>query len=138
MFLLGIDIGYSNLKIAYGDSALRDPKVEVFPSGAAPMDAVGPRFNGERRATVLVEGRPWIAGEPQAGLLRPSQRGLDDNFPATDYYRALLNYALLRAGREHVDHLVTGLPVGDSLKPERVGALKERLTSFGARSARHA
>ncbi len=33
MFVLGLDIGYSNLKLAYGEKG-EEPKVEVLPVGA--------------------------------------------------------------------------------------------------------
>jgi len=43
--LVGIDIGYSNLKIASG---VRDkkPKVAMRPAGAAPSDRIGQRVDG--------------------------------------------------------------------------------------------
>lgn len=128
MFSLGIDIGYSNLKIAYGSPAKGTPTVAVFPSGAAPLDTAGPKLDGEHRPAVLVDGRPWIAGATQAGLVRSSQRSLDEDFPATDHYRALFNFALLRTGQEKIDHLVTGLPTIHFMEKACVTALTERLT----------
>ena len=45
MFVLGVDIGYSNLKLAIGQSG-SEPKTIILPAGAGPADrsptAAGP------------------------------------------------------------------------------------------------
>lgn len=37
MFVLGVDIGYSNLKLAIGQSG-SEPKTIILPAGAGPAD----------------------------------------------------------------------------------------------------
>ena len=46
MNVLGMDIGYSNLKIAYGDSS-GQPVLSNRPAGAAPSEQIGQRVMGE-------------------------------------------------------------------------------------------
>lgn len=64
MNVLGIDIGYSNLKLAYGPQGA-EPKVLLRPAGAAPADRLGEKIGGngeEDFLRVLVNGEPFVAG----------------------------------------------------------------------------
>ncbi|NMU47205.1 plasmid stability protein StbA, partial [Vibrio parahaemolyticus] len=45
MFVLGLDIGYSNLKLAYGEKG-EEPKVEVLPVGAGPAELMPQQLMG--------------------------------------------------------------------------------------------
>lgn len=109
--LIGLDIGYSGLKVVYGD---RDtPRRElILPVGVAPTELVGSNFMtgqsvGEQ---VLVDSTQYTAGiEP--GTVPGQERTLDRNYTSTAAYKALFHAALVKAGDHHIHRLVTGLPV---------------------------
>ena len=64
MNILGIDIGYSNLKLAFSKSGEK-PKTILRPAGAAPADRFGNRFDGKVKADflhVLVGDEEFVAG----------------------------------------------------------------------------
>jgi len=133
MFILGMDIGYSNLKVACGDSDLERPEVKVLPAGAALEDYLphsfmgmrGRRRNGERYR-VVVDGEVYITGvEPS--ILEGWNRELHKDYPFTPTYRALFYTALLLSGRDSIDLLVTGLPVDQFLDRDYREKLKRSL-----------
>ncbi len=54
MFVLGMDIGYSNLKLVFGDNELPKTRTQcVLPAGAAPLDRVHKTVMGEIPADVM-------------------------------------------------------------------------------------
>lgn len=128
MNLLGIDIGYSNLKVAFGEQD-RTARIALRPAGAAPADRVGPRIDGstdEYALLVVVDGNQFVAGT------RPDQaemwaRSLHAEYASSLSYRALFRAGLLLAEFDHVDALVTGLPVSQYLDERRRAALAEQL-----------
>jgi plasmid segregation protein ParM len=125
MNILGIDIGYSNLKLAYGEQG-GEPKVLLRPAGAAPADRLGEKIGGgenEDFLRVLVNGSPFVAGlSPDRAELW--SRELHEDYPSTDSYRALFHAGLLLSELDQIDLVVTGLPVNQYLNPE----LRERLS----------
>jgi plasmid segregation protein ParM len=125
MNVLGIDIGYSNLKLAYGQQGT-EPKVALRPAGAAPADRMGEKIgdNGEEDfLRVLVNDVPFVAGiSPDRAELW--SRELHENYPSTDSYRALFHAGMLLSEFDKIDLVVTGLPVNQYLNPE----LRERLS----------
>ena len=128
MIIAGIDIGYSNLKVAYGHNTAREPVVHIRPSGAALLEESRLGFGkGLRGTPVLVDGKPWIAGHTQQGLINSSERSLDREYTHTNEYRALFHLALLSTGSDHIDRVVTGLPVSQCLEPGRMQALRDML-----------
>ena len=75
MFVLGVDIGYSNLKLAIGPSG-SEPKTIILPAGAGPADRRPERIGGGDEETCLdgsVENERWAAGVP-AGRLQGGER----------------------------------------------------------------
>ena len=52
MFVLGVDIGYSNLKLAIGQSG-SEPKTIILPAGAGPADRMPERIGGGDDETCL-------------------------------------------------------------------------------------
>lgn len=50
--VLGIDIGYSSLKLAYGASGCT-PQTLLRPASTAPADRFGPRFDGKAQDDFL-------------------------------------------------------------------------------------
>ncbi len=108
---LGLDIGYSNLKAAYVSGGSGESL--CLPAGAGPVEARSVSLAGPQAEAVevLVGGVKYAAGVPQAEFHGIS-RQLSDDYSSTNHYRALFHAALKLQGAAHVDHLVTGLPVG--------------------------
>ena len=64
MFVMGLDIGYSNVKVAIGASGT-PPEVSLFPAGAAPVDRLPESLGyGVEIVRVLLDGEPWAACVP--------------------------------------------------------------------------
>lgn len=116
MYIVGLDIGYSNVKIVMGDSRKGSPTGSiVMPSGAGPFSLMPQRLgHAEEPADdivrVTVNGEDWVAGvEP--GRLQSIDRELHKDYSKTNAYLALFHASLVKTGRSVIDHLVTGLPV---------------------------
>lgn len=128
MNILGIDIGYSNLKLAYGVKG-DAPKTQLRPAGAAPADRFGSRFDGKAQDDflhVLVDGQEFIAGvSPDRAELW--SRSLHADYPSSSSYRALFHAGLLLSEMERIDMLVTGLPVSQYLDEARRNTLAEQM-----------
>jgi len=135
MSLVGLDIGYSNLKLAWGQAGSR-PRLQVLPAMAAPKAMVAESLgvtatgSGSPRTddgiSVTVNGERWIAG------IRPSrvsgwQRALHADYPTSQSYQALWLAALNQVPFARIDCLVTGLPVAQAMDPARREALRDRL-----------
>lgn len=118
MHVLGIDIGYSNLKLAFGPPD-EEPTVWLRPAGAAPADRLGERIGAsgeEDYLRVLVDGQPFVAGlSPDRAELW--SRELHEDYSSTASYRALFHAGLLLAEGDQVGLVVTGLPVNQYLDP---------------------
>ena len=119
MNVLGIDIGYSNLKLAFGKAG-HNPQVLLRPAGAAPADRLGEKISGKAEddfLRVTVNGNPFVAGlSPDRAELW--SRELHEDYPSTESYRALFHAGLLLSELDQVDVLVTGLPVNQYLNPD--------------------
>ena len=125
---LGIDIGYSNLKLAWGQAGT-PPKTHLRPAGAAPADRFSSQFDGKTDDDflhVLVEEREFIAGvSPDRAELW--SRSLHSNYTSSASYQALFHAGLLLSEMEHIDILVTGLPVSQYLDENRRKALEVQM-----------
>jgi plasmid segregation protein ParM len=126
--ILGIDIGYSNLKLAYGEKGAT-PKTLLRPAGAAPADRFSSRFDGKAQDDFLhvqVNGEPFIAGvAPDRAEMW--SRSLHADYPSSASYHALFHAGLLLSEVDHVDMLVTGLPVSQYLDEKRRHAIAEQM-----------
>jgi plasmid segregation protein ParM len=126
--ILGLDIGYSNLKLAVGPRG-QTPQTHLRPAGAAPADRFGARFDGKAQEEflhVLAEGQAFVAGvAPDRAELW--SRSLHADYPASASYEALFHAGLLLSELEHVDVLVTGLPVSQYLDETRRNAVAEQM-----------
>ena len=74
MTVIGLDVGYSNLKIAVGE-AVGSPRMIVRPAGAAPVDRLGEQIGAARlQDAILVEvdGQRWAAAIDSATCAPPS------------------------------------------------------------------
>ncbi len=128
MNILGIDIGYSNLKLACGTPG-DAPRTILRPAGAAPADRFGARFDGKAQADflhVLADGQEFVAGvSPDRAEMWT--RSLHADYPSTASYKALFHAGLLLSEMDHIDVLVTGLPVSQYLDGARKEALERQM-----------
>lgn len=131
-FVLGLDVGYSNLVIAYGHSDAQQPlKVLTMPAAAVPISKMPGALTGEvdlgLGARVLVDDEePWVAGIDPSRLDTWS-RELHADYPSTKIYRALFHAALVACETDEIDLVVTGLPVNQFQDKELRSSLVERL-----------
>ena len=126
-FILGLDIGYSNLKMAMGFKG-EHVTTTVLPVGAGPLALMPQQLTGGEGncIQVVIDDEKWVAGvEPDR--LQGWNRELHDDYPATKPYKAVLYAALLLSEQKEIDVLVTGLPVNQFMNPELREALKKRL-----------
>ena len=124
--IAAIDIGYSAVKIAYGQKG-GQPEVKTLVAGAGPASIVSEGIGSQVGADcclVTMDEESWVVGvEPSR--LQGWQRALFADYPSTRQYQALLKGALLVTGDDTIDHLVTGLPVAQALDPQKVAELKK-------------
>lgn len=126
-FILGLDIGYSNLKMAMGFRG-GNVTTTVLPVGAGPLALMPQQLTGGEGdcIQVVIDDEKWVAGvEPDR--LQGWDRELHGDYPATKPYKALFYAALLLSEQMEIDVLVTGLPVSQFMEAERREALRKRL-----------
>jgi len=127
MQIIGMDIGYSNLKLAYGDSK-GAPNMVIRPAGAAPIENIGQRIMGDDDSLrVLVDGREFSAAISH-DRIENWARELHKDYASTDSYRALFNAGLLLSSQTEIDLVVTGLPTSqyfdEALRDKLVKTMK--------------
>lgn len=128
MNILGVDIGYSNLKLAAGERG-GVPQTQLRPAGAAPADRFGMRFDGkpdDSELRVLVDGQEFVAGV-SADRAKMWTRSLHAGYTSSPSYKALFHAGLLLSEMEKIDVLVTGLPVSQYLDEEARRALARQM-----------
>jgi plasmid segregation protein ParM len=128
MTVIGLDVGYSNLKIAVGEAA-GAPHLILRPAGAAPVDRLGEQIGAARlpeAIVVEVDAERWAAAVEPARF-EGWQRSLHEDYAATPAFQALVKAALVLANRPVVDRLVTGLPVTQARAPRHREALRRAL-----------
>jgi len=125
--ILGMDIGYSNLKLVYGDVPTSLTSI-TLPVGVKRDDtSQGLSMNDDRVMRVLVDDDFYIAGISPSDVSLDYQRTLHANYSSSKAYKALFHASLLSASREHIDLLVTGLPVNQYIQPEVRKELQHQL-----------
>ncbi len=128
--IVALDMGYSNLKGAFGLHGTKVPSTFVKPAGAAPITSMAQSVGRTRQddsIQIEIEGETWVAGVDPSRLDR-YERDLHEDYPSTNTYKALFSAGLIEAGMPEVDRLVTGLPVSQSKDKALCNALKQRLT----------
>jgi plasmid segregation protein ParM len=127
--VVGLDVGYSNLKIAAGEPGGR-PRMLMRPSGAAPAERLGQQVGvgAGAQAPVLVDvaGQTWAAGVAPSRL-EGWQRPLHADYSASPTYEALAKAALVLVGAPRIDRLVTGLPVSQIHDLDRKDRIRQAL-----------
>lgn len=126
----GVDTGYSNLKLACGDSAT--PRTFVLPAGVGPLESLATEVvpgkdGGSSQGEIIEIGeRQYVAGIPH--VILKSKRDTSPDYPLSDAYLALYRAALAKTGAAEIEHVVTGVPT-DQIKDSRLcQKLRERLT----------
>lgn len=120
MHAVAIDIGYGNVKLAYGEPN-NTPKVSHWIASALPASRLGYDIYGEpRQPDITLDGEPWYVGvESYDDIAVPNPIGRD--YIGSAPWRAHLLLGLQRATapdqegdeKKPVDRLVLGLPVDD-------------------------
>lgn len=107
---IGMDIGYSGVKVVHGNAA-QDQNRLVMPVGVAPSDWLGSMgLQSYDGVPVRVGGEDNVAGvEPY--LIPGGGRVLDKDYTNSTQYMALFYAALKQVGAPVIDCLATGLPV---------------------------
>ncbi len=136
-FVVGMDIGYGNLKIAFGESSDAGPFCEIYPACAVPADLVatsmfGSDVENETGIRVQVNGSEWMAGVPGDAVQRHAPRQLHEGYVGSDAWTALAYAGLLMTGKTVIDMLVVGLPVRHYEDQVRRDALKNLLQKVHA------
>lgn len=128
MFVLGLDIGYSNLKLAMGHKE-KGLKTKVLPAGAGRLELMPRNMSaglGNDFLQVIVDGEKWASGvEPSR--LQGWERELHRDYKSTDVYKALFYAGLLLSEQAEIDVLVTGLPVDQANRVDQRQELVELL-----------
>lgn len=137
MYIFALDIGYSNLKVAYGTP--EKMKTVVRPATAGPKDRMPFRTTGTSSGTdpiyVQVDGETWAACvEP--GRLQATNREIHEDYTRSQTYKALFYAALSFAESDTIDMLVTGLPVRQAKDPEMVERVGKQFVGTHAISAK--
>jgi plasmid segregation protein ParM len=127
--VVGLDIGYSNLKLAVGECGGR-PRTYIRPAGVAPTSYIGDPILGTAQNNgyyaVDVEGTSYYAGIRHS-LAESYPRVCNDQYPLTNEYLALYRAALLMSELPHIPLVVTGLPVNQFQDSDLRAAVVARL-----------
>lgn len=128
MFVLGLDIGYSNLKLAMGYKG-KGLETKILPAGAGRLELMPRNMSaglGNDFLQVTVDGEKWASGvEPSR--LQGWERELHRDYKSTGVYKALFYAGLLLTEQPVIDVLVTGLPVDQANDAEQRQELVELL-----------
>lgn len=128
MFVLGLDVGYSNLKLAMGHKE-KGMETKILPAGAGRLELMPRNMSaglGNDFLQVTVDGEKWASGvEPSR--LQGWERELHRDYKSTDVYKALFYAGLLLAEQPVIDVLVTGLPVDQANSADQRQELVELL-----------
>ena len=144
--VLGADIGYSNLKLAFGAADQDHPFLEILPAMAVPESLFAGSMFGASDADesegvrVLVNGQPWIAGIPDSKLQRRVPREIHDGYVGSDMWMALAYAGMLLPGASDIDMMIVGLPVHhyeDQGRRDRLRELLQRTHQVTAKRRVH-
>lgn len=109
---VGLDIGYSSVKVAHGTEPV--PELLRMPIGAAPVEQCVQTLDGEPDLglgrLVYIDNQPWAAAV-KTEKLQSFFPVMDKGYPWTKEYRALFYAALDMLDQPVINELVTGLPV---------------------------
>ncbi|OJY94419.1 MAG: hypothetical protein BGP25_05360 [Lysobacterales bacterium 63-13] len=129
--IVGLDLGYSAIKLASSDPKGAPPHLARFPAGACPIAHLPKAMGGDVDLGSAV--RVDIDGETYAALAEPRdfqnfQPPLHEFYSQSREYRALFLASLFKVGARHIDFLVTGLPVSQAKDRDFRLKLQDTLT----------
>ena len=132
MSVLGLDIGYGNLKIAFGSADAAGPLTEVYPATAVPAEKVttslfGDQQDEEKGFSVQIDGRHWKACVPVASIQGKFTPQLHDRYVGSPEWLALAYAGLLLCGESVIDTVVSGLPVKHFADADKCRQMREAL-----------
>ena len=142
-FVLGLDIGYGNVKMAYGyagkDFADLKKKLTVksFPATFMKIISEDPtltyKLKNEEKIVKFKEREKehdYVVFAKDSSKLPTFEddRCLDVFYPQTEQYMVLFLGALLETRQKEIDLLVIGLPVDQAKKSDKIEYVKKRLT----------
>ncbi|MBU2722807.1 ParM/StbA family protein [Acidithiobacillus ferridurans] len=132
-FVIGMDIGYSNLKVCFGDTDDGSPMDLALPAVSAPVASVSSSLTGmhdeegDGGVRVQVNGEAWLAGIPPS-MSHRVVRELHEGYVGSPAWTALAHAGMLLGGRDTIDRLVVGLPVHHFEDLSRRKALRDLLS----------
>ena len=137
-FVVGLDIGYGNVKMSYGYAAGTKSPAEVnlttkvFPATFqeyAPGEDRLYSGNGQEKF-VSYKGQNYLVFSPESSKLPnfTSSRCTTPKYYKSKQYMILFLGALLEIGKKEIDLLVIGLPVSQADNQEMVNDIKNLLT----------
>jgi plasmid segregation protein ParM len=122
---VGLDIGYSNLKVVAGNSN-GEMKKMLCPAGAAPADSIRHPIRWEvegRFFECLVDGVPFVASV-SSDCAEMWERSFHAEYSTVQSYEAFMYVGLLLSEMSEVYVSITGLLVSQALVPERCKRLE--------------
>jgi len=124
---IGMDIGYSGLKLVFGDQKSSCTK-KTMPVGVIEdCSNNGLSVGNADSLRVMVDDKRYISCVSPSDLGVSYARTLHKDYSNTVNYKALFHSTLLLASVPEIDVLVTGLPVDQFLKPENRNQLQQQL-----------
>lgn len=107
---LGLDIGYSSLKVAHTHPGGQRQHL-IMSVGVTSADDGTDYFGAAAQGVlVTVDGESYLA-DMQPHMTPDHTRTLDSDYTATPHYRALFHAALASTGSPVINRVATGLPV---------------------------
>lgn len=138
-FILGLDIGYGNVKMAYGYAGNKPAElqkkltVKSFPATfqkiTSENSSLAYRSKGNEKI-VSFKDHNYVVFSSESSKLPTfaDDRCMDAFYPQTDQYMVLFLGSLLEVGKEEIDLLVIGLPVNQTTDAEKIEYVKSHLT----------
>ena len=127
--IVGLDIGYSNVKIAWGAPGAAT-QTRIAPAGAGRLSAMSRSIGGGallgNAVPVVIDGEDWAALADGREFDR-HQRKLHADYASSKEYLALFLGALSVVNSADIALLVTGLPVDQAMDRKRSAELIARL-----------
>jgi len=124
---IGMDIGYSGLKIVFGDDKESASSLSLPVGVSKDCSSNGLTLGNEKSLKVTVDGERYVSCVSPSDLGASFCRTLDKDYSKSVNYQALFHATLLLSSVSDVDVLVTGLPVDQFLISKNRNELKESL-----------
>jgi len=124
---IGMDIGYSGLKIVFGDGKMPASKLALPVGVSKDCSSNGLTVGNDQSLQVTVDGERYVSCVSPSDLGASFCRTLDKDYSNSVNYKALFHSTLLLSSVSDIDVLVTGLPVDQFLISKNRNELKQCL-----------